>query len=112
MIIHLNPDLLTDDKIAILKEEFYEYTSKDINDTIIDKDLFEILQFIGSRNEKNVLVNYKEIGITFSISKITVSRKIDKLIGLNLIRSFKSGRTKILDLTNEGKNLLINAKEF
>jgi len=112
LIIHLNPDLLTDDKIAILKEEFYEYTSKDINDTIIDKDLFEILQFIGSRNEKNVLVNYKEIGITFSISKITVSRKIDKLIGLNLIRSFRSGRTKIIDLTDEGKNLLINAKEF
>jgi len=45
------------------------------------------------------------------ISKITASKKIERLIDLNLVQSYKSGRTKILDLTNEGKNIIRNRKE-
>ncbi|MCJ2513616.1 MAG: hypothetical protein LN408_04145, partial [Candidatus Thermoplasmatota archaeon] len=36
---------------------------------------------------------------------------VNRLIGLNLVQSYKSGRTKILDLTNEGKNIIRNRKE-
>ncbi len=39
------------------------------------------------------------------------SKKIERLIDLNLVQSYKSGRTKILELTNEGKNIIRNRKE-
>jgi PAS domain S-box-containing protein len=108
-IIRLNPDSLSTEKIIALKEEFTEYISRGIDEITIDKDLYEILEFINSRNQKNIIVTYKEIGIKFTISKITVSKKIDQLINLNLVKSYKSGRTKILELTDEGRTI-INTK--
>ncbi len=106
LIIRLNQDSLSNDQIALLKEEFFDYGSESFDDIIIDKDLYEILDFINYRNEKNIIVTYKEIGIKFSISKITVSKKIEKLVDLNLVQSFKSGRTKILQLTDKGKTIV------
>jgi PAS domain S-box-containing protein len=108
LIIRLNPDSLSNKEIALLKEEFFEYGSESFDEVIIDKDLYEILKFINSRNEKNIIVTYKEIGLKFSISKITVSKKIQELISLNLVNSIKSGRTKILQLTDKGKTIIKN----
>jgi PAS domain S-box-containing protein len=108
LIIRLNPDSLSNEEIALLKEEFFEYGLGSFDEITIDRDLYKILEFINSRNEKNIIVTYKEIGLKFSISKITVTRKIEELISLNLVNSFKSGRTKILQLTDKGKTIIQN----
>ena len=106
LIIHINPDLLTKELITILKQEFYDYPSEKLDDISIDKDLYDILEFINKKNINNIIVSHKEIGLKFAISKITVSKKINKLIDLNLVKSSKSGRAKVLHLTAKGMNLI------
>ena len=110
LLIRINPDSISNQNLSILKEEFIEYPFTQITEIIIDKDLYEILDFINSRNQNNIYVTYKEIGNNFSISKITVSRKVEELKKLNLIQTYKSGRTKILELTSEGKKIIQKKK--
>jgi PAS domain S-box-containing protein len=108
LIIHINPDSISKEMIAALKEEFYEYAVEKLDDITIDKDQYEILEFIYSKNVNNIIVSHKEIGEEFAISKITVSKKINKLINLNLVKSSKRGRAKLLHLTNKGLTILKN----
>ncbi len=112
LIICLNPDSLSKEKIIALKEEFYEYPSDKTEEIIIDKDLYAILDFINSRNIGNIIVTYKDIGEKFSISKMTVTKKIDKLMYLELVISSKTGRSKILYLTKKGKNLIESKSKY
>jgi DNA-binding MarR family transcriptional regulator len=112
LIICLNPDSLSKEKIIALKEEFYKYPSHKTEEIIIDKDLYAILDFINSRNIGNIIVTYKDIGEKFSISKMTVTKKIDKLMYLELIISSKTGRSKILYLTKKGKNLIESKSKY
>lgn len=112
LIICLNPDSLSKEKIIALKEEFYEYLTHKTQEIIIDKDLYSILDFINSRNIGNIIVTYKDIGEKFSISKMTVTKKIDKLLYLELVISSKTGRSKILYLTKKGKNLIESKSKY
>jgi DNA-binding MarR family transcriptional regulator len=105
LLLHINPKNITDEKISILNEEFYEYSIKK-SDITIDKDLYDILEFIELKNKNNIIVSYKEIGLNFGISKITVSKKIDILVNMDLVETIKSGRAKILHLTDKGKDLI------
>jgi len=106
LLIHINSDLLPKELISVLKEEIYDHHSEKFDEISIDKDLYEILKFINEKNVNNIIVSFKEIGIKFVISKITVSKKINKIINLDLVKSSKSGRAKVLHLTTKGMNLI------
>jgi DNA-binding MarR family transcriptional regulator len=106
LIIKTNPDLLSKKELTTLNEEFYNYPHEKINQINIDKDLYDILHFINSKNKNNIYVTYRDIGTEFSISKITVAKKIENLIDKNLIYTHKKGRNKILELTNLGKDII------
>ena len=92
--------------MEILKEELHQLPKQQIDSIQIEETLFEILKFIQIENQRNTLVSYSKIGKRFSISKVTTQKRIESLIGLELIFSKKIGKIKTLNITDKGSNLL------
>ena len=92
--------------MVILKEEFQQLPERQIDDIQLEETLFEILEYIQIENSRNSLVSYSRISKQFSISKVTSQRRIESLIEKGLIFLKKQGRTKILYVTDKGKNFL------
>jgi predicted transcriptional regulator len=55
----------------------------------------------------NKIVSYSRIGSMFHISKITVKNRIESLLDIGLIYVKKQGKTKLVNITEKGKNILI-----
>ena len=77
-----------------------------IIDIQISQELYEILTYIQNEGKNNIAITYGTIGKTFSISKVTVKKRLESLKDNGLIYSRKQGKTKILNITEKGKNLL------
>ena len=69
-----------------------------------------MLADINNENNLNLNVTYGNIGKMFNISKVTVKKRIEALIKMNLIYSRKIGKTKLLFLTEKGKNLILTKR--
>lgn len=112
LLIRVNPSIINQNQIAILKEEFKIVPSQKITDLQINQELHDILIYIQSESKNNITVTYGIIGKAFSISKVTVKKRLESLIDNGLIYSRKKGKTKILNITEKGKNLLKNKKNI
>jgi predicted transcriptional regulator len=55
----------------------------------------------------NKIVSYSKIGSMFHISKITVKNRIESLLEKGLIYVKKQGKIKAVNITEKGKNILI-----
>ncbi|MFE3845314.1 DUF835 domain-containing protein, partial [Thermoplasmatota archaeon] len=106
LILRVNPSIINQSQIAILNEDFEKLPSQEISDIQISQEQYEILIHIQNEIDNNILVTYGNIGKTFSISKVTAKKRLDSLKNLGLIYSRKQGKSKILYITNKGKNLL------
>ena len=106
LIIRINSDFLNEKQLSTLNEEFEKIPSKSISDVIIDDELLDIIKYIHNENTMNINVTYGNIGKMFNISKVTVKKRIETLIGKQLVYSRKIGKTKLLYLTDEGRNIL------
>jgi len=106
LLLRISPSLLDKTQMVILKEEFQQLPERQIDDIQLEETLFEILEYIQIENSRNSLVSYSRISKQFSISKVTSQRRIESLIEKGLIFLKKQGRTKILYVTDKGKNFL------
>ena len=106
LLLYVNPSFLNQTQISIFEEEIQRIPSQQITDIRLDEELFEILNFIDNESKSNLYVNYGKISKRFSISKITAKKRLEVLINKGLILSKKQGKTKILNITEKGKNLL------
>jgi PAS domain S-box-containing protein len=106
LLLRVNPLIINQNQIAILKDEFKKVPSQKISDIQISQKLFEILFHIQNEIERNFTVTYGNIGKKFSISKVTAKKRLESLIDSGLIFSRKQGKTKILNITAKGRNLL------
>jgi archaellum biogenesis ATPase FlaH len=106
LLLRVNPSIINQNQIAILNEEFKKLPSQKITDIQISQELYEILTYIQNEGKNNIAVTYGNIGKTFSISKVTVKKRLESLKDSGLIYSRKQGKTKILNITEKGKNLL------
>ena len=106
LILRVNPSIINQNQIATLNEEFKKLPSQKIIDIQISQELYEILTYIQNEGKNNIAVTYGTIGKTFSISKVTVKKRLESLKDNGLIYSRKQGKTKILNITEKGKNLL------
>jgi len=108
LLLHVNPSIINQKQIAILNEDFKKLPSQQITDLQISQELYEILTYIQNESKNNITVTYGNIGKTFSISKVTAKKRLESLKDKELIYSRKHGKTKILNITDKGKNLLKN----
>ncbi len=106
LLLRVNPSIMNKNQIAILNEDFKKLPSQKTSDVQISQELYEILTHIQNENKTNIMVNYGNIRNTFSISKVTAKKRLESLIDEGLIYSRKRGKTKIINITEKGKNLL------
>jgi PAS domain S-box-containing protein len=107
LILRVNPSIINEQQHSILNEEFDKIPSQKIKDIQISEELFEILEYIQKENMMNKIVSYSRIGSMFHISKITVKNRIESLLDIGLIYVKKQGKTKLVNITEKGKNILI-----
>jgi len=106
LLLNINPLLLDKTQMEILKEEVQQLPKQQVDMIQIEETLFDILKFIQIENQRNTIVSYSKIGKRFSISKVTTQKRIESLIGLELVFSKKIGKIKTLNITDKGNNLL------
>jgi predicted transcriptional regulator len=106
VLVRLNPSVVSSTELAILGEELESLPDQNIGQITIDKKLFDILRYVDQQNQSKSLVSYKNIGKTFSITKVTTAKRINTLAEKELITIKKRGRLKTIYITNKGKRLL------
>ncbi|MEM4260634.1 MAG: DUF835 domain-containing protein [Candidatus Woesearchaeota archaeon] len=104
LIIHAHPEILNKQETGLLLQELNELPKPEIyNKVILAQDLYEILELIASSDTK---VTFKTVCKKFSITKTTARKRINNLFNKKLITVKKDGRSKVLELTKEGKSIL------
>ncbi|MCK5258890.1 MAG: PAS domain S-box protein [Thermoplasmatales archaeon] len=106
LLVHLNPSILDERQMSIVKEELQPLPNEQIGDLQIDDELFHILKFINQQNQNYVAVTFKKISKEFSIVKSTAARRLKILEDKGLILIKKQGRSKTITLSDKGNRLL------
>ena len=70
----------------------------------ITEKLLAILRFVYSQNTTGVKPSYTDIGNELKLSKPTARKKIRKLVYAGYLVEVASGRTKVVELTEKGRN--------
>jgi PAS domain S-box-containing protein len=105
-LLRINKLLFSEEQVEILKEEFSPLPYQHGEKIFLNEDLYNILQYIATQNEKNSLVSHTKLSHMFSISRVTTQKRIEELVEQNLVLSKKQGRSKFLFITDAGRELL------
>jgi PAS domain S-box-containing protein len=107
LFIRLNPLIFTDKELAAFKEECTLLPSQDIKQVAIEEPLHKILQYLYVNQQLNSVVTFKNIKDEFSIVDVTVQKRLYTLQEKNLIQIKRKGRTKIVTLSEKGRQLIL-----
>jgi len=110
LLIRLNPAVISQNELAILREELKKLPEQSVDNITIDKKLFDILQFVEKQNQNRSVVSYKHVSKRFAITKVTTAKRISSLADKELITIKKKGRLKTIFITDKGKRLLQRRK--
>jgi PAS domain S-box-containing protein len=110
LLVRCNPLVLTDSQLALLEEELMPLPSKNIDDIELEENIFEVLEYIKSQNNRNIQLTFSKIGQAFSITKVTVAKRLKILEEKDLIIIKKQGREKIVHISDKGISLLNKRK--
>ncbi|KXB03221.1 hypothetical protein AKJ48_04100 [candidate division MSBL1 archaeon SCGC-AAA261O19] len=74
---------------------------------MINEELLEILRYVYHANQGGMKPNYNKIRREFSIAPGTVRNRIRELEEKELVDIEKIGRSKVLEVTDKGRSLLL-----
>lgn len=110
LLVRINPSVLSSNQLAVFEEELNPLPSQKIDNIDLEDQLFDVLSFINTQNQNNVLVSFKKICQKFSISKITTAKRLNLLEDKGLIFIKKYGKFKTVYISEKGKTLLYKRK--
>ena len=73
--------------------------------SVLEK-LLELLRYEDSMNSQGGKPSYSDIGQHFRLSKPTVRTRVKQLVDTGTVKEAVHGRSKVLELTEEGKNYM------
>lgn len=106
LILHMIPGMLNINQQLILENEFAELPSYNLERISIDLDSHKILNLLRVEKQRKHIVNYKILKDQLFFSYPTINHKIDTLEKNGLVTVIRKGRTKIIEITWKGENLL------
>jgi len=109
-ILYLDPDLLDEKQLAVVRHELQPLPSQRLDDIVIGEELFDMLLYIFTCNKNNSLVSIKSLLKRFSIVYRTASKRVRILEDSGLIVIKKYGKSKALFATEKGNRLLSRRK--
>ncbi|NVM28815.1 MAG: PAS domain S-box protein [Candidatus Helarchaeota archaeon] len=105
IILSIDPLTLNEQELRLLEKETREIKSKYM--IKLPDSLFEILELIFRQNNLGRKPSYSEIRLELKVSKPTVRKRINHLISLGYLRTFKIGNKKLVELTEKGWYLFL-----
>ena len=104
LIISLDPRTINKKELNLLKKETMDVNPKQKIE--LEKNIHTILQFINKENKTGKLPSVNDIANSFKISRDTARKRINILILRDLIKINKTGRLKLIEITEKGKENL------
>ena len=105
-IVQINPDMYTTKQLNLLKEELSVFERAEVEDVALDESLYQILCFIYTQNQGNIVVSYNKVGKQFNISKVTTGKRILELERKGLVSIQIKGRMKSILATKKAEDLI------
>ncbi len=102
LIVVSDTGLLSEDEMKLLKMECSIIQSKEVD---IPDEFFEVLRFIYSKNRVGERPSIKDVMANFGITRNTAKKRLAYLQNKGLIRMIKDGRMKVLEVTENGKEV-------
>ncbi len=106
IIVSIDPSTLNKRELRLLEKETSTIRSRQQAVKLSD-DLLEILRLIYNRNQLGLKPSYTEICLDVGISKPTCRKKINQLKNLGFIMSLKSGRKKVVEVTDKSMDIFL-----
>ncbi len=100
LIIVTRRDVLGEKEYSLLRLECNSLQKKEVK---LQPELYELLRFVYMKNKLGEKPSIKDTMNELGLSRNTVKKRIKTLKSKGLINVVKYGRTKILEVTDEGK---------
>ncbi len=101
--IHINTKTFEDRQIRLLYQELTQLPHEEHK---VTKQQLEVLKFLNNQDIACIKVYFKDISKTFNMSKITTKRLLFNMVRAGLIKVSRTGRSKLIEVTAEGKILI------
>lgn len=105
IILSVDPSVLTDREAALLNKETRDVIP--FQKAWVPNDLFEILKFVYSDNKMGRRPSHTAVSKAIGISKPTAGKRIRQLVNSGFLMERLKGKSKILELTPDGKRLFL-----
>jgi PAS domain S-box-containing protein len=103
LILVANPNLLNEKQLSLLKMECSSLRKKEMR---IAPELHELLRFVYQKNRTGEKPSIKDTMDELGLSRNTVKKRMRRLKDKGYLRVVKYGRTKLLEITEEGRSIL------
>jgi PAS domain S-box-containing protein len=105
IILSIDPSILNQRELRLFEKETNQiipmFTPK------LPEDLINILRFVYEQNISGLKPTYSEVEHELKVCKPTMRKRIRQLIGSGFIIDNMKGRSKIVELTDRGKNVFL-----
>ena len=105
LLVYLNPSFMDTNQLSMIEEELHQLPGHKIDSILIEDELYDILKFVYTQNQKNSMVFFKKISTELLVDKKTVSKRLKILTDQGLVSIKKQGRLKTVYLSEKGKAL-------
>ncbi len=95
--------MLGERELKLLKMECSTIKSKEVE---IPDEIYEVLRFVYSKNRVGERPSIKDVMSSFGITRNTAKKRVQQLCDRGLIRIIKDGRLKVLEVTEEGREVM------
>lgn len=95
--------MLSERELKLLKMECGVIRSKGVD---LPEEMYELLRFVYSKNRFGEKPSIKDIMSSFNITRNTAKKRISYLVEKGLIKMIKDGRMKVLEVTEDGREVM------
>lgn len=100
VLLSLDPDISSKHKMMLLEKETSELgIKKRVN---LSEEMMELLKLVYRQNNIGIKPTYTEIRKSLGISKPTVKKRVEFLVGKGFLTTRTKGRSKVIELTERG----------
>jgi len=103
-ILSIDPTIFTERELQILEKETKRIEPRFI--TAIAEELRDVIYFLYQQNSIGIKPSYSDVGRSLQISRPTARKRIKRLITTGYIIEQNLGKTKILEISSKGKDIL------
>jgi len=104
LVVGVDTSTLTRRQQALMLQELNEVEME--QQTVLSEPLYDIVKYVHSENKRHRSPNIKAVTQEFDITKTTARKRIYELESMGLINLVKEGRSKLLELTDEGYKVI------